>query len=226
MGLPPVEGTYGPWLVGLIDGEGCFTISEKHQGDRPSCYGCNFDLKLRLDDGPMLREVCELTGLGTVADVTRTGESKSGQANNPQVRWSIRSKADCWGLAGILGRYPLRSKKARDFVVWQAALEYWSLAVPGKRFDWEPMARLKHLLIEQRRFGATTAPLDPITGVPAPYAARVLRRAIADLAYLAHLPVRGHDEAADVTCAEFGHDARAGWCDRCGRHVERVLEEG
>lgn len=216
-GLPDIDGTYGAWLAGLIDGEASFGISEKKQGDKPSCYGCTFDLKLRADDGPMLREILELTSLGVVAE-------EPGKAGaNAMVRWSVHAKADCWGIAGLLGRYPLRSKKARDFVVWSAALEYWSLATPGRRFDWEPMARLKFLLERQRKFVQTAAPLDPGTQIPVPYAGKVLERVTADLAYLAHLPVRGHEDAVLVTCRDFGHDVRAGLCDRCGRPVDPRL---
>lgn len=130
--MSDVDAAFGNWLAGLIDGEGCFTLT--HVGEypgRPECYGCRFHLKLRDDDYPMLAEVGERTGIGYV-------EWLPGEAHGrrrAQARWIVLTKLDCQALVALLDVYPLRSKKARDFVVWREAVEIWCSRQRGDSWD-------------------------------------------------------------------------------------------
>lgn len=67
--------------------------------------------------------------------------------------------------------------------------------------------------------------LDPVAGIPNEYARRVRERLRADVAYLLLQADKGHAEAAGPVCAEYGHDARAGLCMRCGARLARTLDE-
>lgn len=57
------------------------------------------------------------------------------------------------------------------------------------------------------------------------YARRAHVRMLADAFYLARWRKRGHEVAAAETCARYGHDVRAGMCDRCLRGVEDMRLE-
>lgn len=52
------------------------------------------------------------------------------------------------------------------------------------------------------------------------YAARVWRRAQADLMFLGSWRLLGAQEAGARVCARFGHDARGRTCERCGAYVQ------
>lgn len=129
---------FGHWFAGFVDGEGCFHI--KRVG--PS-FVCVFILGMRRDDEPILREIVEWTGLGDVF-FTRPGREA-------QARWEVARKAEVVQLVEIFERYPLRSRKAADFVIWREAVALWQAVVPRERHDWSRIAELKRELEEGRR---------------------------------------------------------------------------
>ena len=143
-----MDTSFGHWLSGLIDGEGCFRV---HKGKRGAYYATHFALKLRDDDTPVLREIWGQTGFGVLKpDRTRSGNS------NPCMAWVIQSKADCLRLVELLDKYPLRSRKARDYVLWREAVEVWVSMNRGNRWhgprDWSPMIRLKEAIEDARSY--------------------------------------------------------------------------
>lgn len=143
---PLVGPAFGHWLTGFVDGEGCFRIHKEKGGDY---YACHFQVKLRNDDAALLLECRERTGLGTVYVEIPT-------PTHPQAVWVVQDRAGCWGVAAIFDRYPLRSKKARDYRIWKEALQHWSLMRRGNRWhgprDWTEMERLKLLMEDTRRY--------------------------------------------------------------------------
>jgi hypothetical protein len=70
-------------------------------------------------------------------------------------------------LVGLLDRYPLRAKKARDYEVWREGVLLWTTHVAdGKAARaglWQEMAALSLRLRETRRY----APPDPQTAFDA-----------------------------------------------------------
>jgi hypothetical protein len=58
--LPATE-AFGYWFSGLVDGEGCFSIAKTPWGFR-----CEFIIKLRADDLPMLEEIQTELGIGRI----------------------------------------------------------------------------------------------------------------------------------------------------------------
>lgn len=66
--------------------------------------------------------------------------------------------------------------------------------------------------------------VDPDTGYQNVYAQRVKARLVADSHYLLGQAKEGHAMASTATCKEYGHDARAGLCMRCGARVGREFE--
>lgn len=61
--------------------------------------------------------------------------------------------------------------------------------------------------------------------MPNEYAKRVKQRHLADTTYLILAEQQGHEQAAYVTCMNFGHDAKAGFCQRCFARVGRDFED-
>lgn len=66
--------------------------------------------------------------------------------------------------------------------------------------------------------------VDIETGYPNIYAQRIKKRLTADAHYLLLQAKVGHPKAAEATCEEYGHDARAGLCERCGARLGRAFE--
>ena len=111
-----LEPAFGHWLAGFVDGEGCFYL-KKTDGQYLICA---FRVALRLDDRAILEEIQRETGIGQI-HVTRRAKWGS----NDQASWSVTRKREVMELARIFDLYPLRSKKARDFVIWRQAVTVW-----------------------------------------------------------------------------------------------------
>ncbi len=143
-----VDDAFGYHLAGLIDGEGCFRIHSQKGG---TYYAPSFSLKLRDDDGPILREIVDRTGIGRVAaDRSRSGNS------HPCAVWRVQSRAETEALAALLDRYPLRTRKARDYAVWRRAIDVRAAMTRGNRWhgprDWSPLIEIKRELERARAY--------------------------------------------------------------------------
>lgn len=137
------------WLAGFVDGEGCFQIKPTIARGRTYFYPM-FVIGLRDDDEPLLRGVVERVGLGRIEySSARQGTDYYSQR---QVRWIVKRKAECQELARLLHAHPLRSKKARDFELWAAAVD----EVNGERRV-ERMRLLADRLRDVRKYPSGTA---------------------------------------------------------------------
>jgi len=108
---------FGPWLAGFCDGEANFDI-HKQSRESGDYYYCRFELSLRADDGGTLAMCHKQLGgklyYSDHVDSTRPNAK-------PQVRWELVSRAEVARLIDIFDRFPLQSKKARDFAIWREA---------------------------------------------------------------------------------------------------------
>jgi hypothetical protein len=146
-----IPANFGWWLSGLIDGEGCFRISKGRSHGRFPQFHCRFSLKQRDDDTSLLAEIVERTGIGGVRyDTSRPGNSK------PCAIWVVESKADTAALVALLDRYPLRSRKRRDYAVWREAVAHRAQEKRGNRWhgqrDWTAMEDFKRRIEEARLY--------------------------------------------------------------------------
>lgn len=143
-----MDDSFGNWLAGFIDGEGCFHISIASK----EWYGIKFTLKLRADDEGILREIVEKTKIGYVEKYT----GKSVANANPQSQWRVNSQVDCLKLIELLEKYPLRAKKKRDFDIWKKAVKYLANAKRGHktrgRRDLTPIKLLRDKLKNTRMY--------------------------------------------------------------------------
>lgn len=141
-----VEPALGHWIAGFIDGEGCFRVHSERRG---SYYAAHFALKQRDDDASLLAFIADRTGIGRVKDDgSRSGNSK------PCAVWVVESKIDAQRLVCLIDKFPLRSRKARDYEVWRRAVMVWTHMERGSRWkgprDWTPMIELKAELEDGR----------------------------------------------------------------------------
>ena len=109
-----IDDAFGNWPAGFLDGEASFLVRRDTNTGR--LYP-GLNVGLRADDGPLLRRIMERTGIGTIQG---PWETKLGK---PVLRWSVQARGDCLVLRDLLQRYPLRSKKRRDFEVWSRAVD-------------------------------------------------------------------------------------------------------
>ncbi len=105
---------FGPWLAGFVDGEGNFDI-HKQQRESGDYYYCRFELSLRADDGGVLQMLQRVLG-------GKVYYGLPGEGQNEKGRWEIVSREECLRLVDVFDRFPLQSKKARDFKIWREAL--------------------------------------------------------------------------------------------------------
>lgn len=146
-----VDPAFGHWLAGLTDGEGCFWIHRERGGFH---YSPQFKIKLRADDRPMLVECQRVLKVGNLYNHPA---SKSGGRNSrPSCSWMVQSRVDTERLAEFFDAYRLRSKKARDYVIWREAIDLRRNMKRGNRWhgpmDWTPMLEIKARLEAVRQY--------------------------------------------------------------------------
>lgn len=140
---PPVTDEIGWRFAGLADGESHLGITIS--GRTRAGFRCVFVIALRDDDRDFLEFMYEQIGLGDVYTTPRYALSSRPGAK-PLVRWEIRRKAEVLQLVALLDRYPLLSKKAREYVIWRQGVMAWIDR------DWQQMAELKAQLSETRAY--------------------------------------------------------------------------
>jgi len=161
--------SFGAWLSGFSDGEACFHLKAlKRKGQSTYHFCTTFQILLRADDRGILEEIQKYLKCGTIRPYKLKGSDHGGFSVNPKVVFSVDTLRD--NVAHILpqfDRFPLRSKKARDYVLYRRAVllrvdvtkrkrevhvrgqgaRQWSLA------DEQKFLELKHTLEEGRRYG-------------------------------------------------------------------------
>lgn len=116
---------FGHWLAGFADGESCFQIWSARVG-RWSRGGASFVIDLRADDHSILSLIQAYWQCGKI----RAGGSRVATYDDGKTKrtYTVKEKrifrvdamADLERVViPHFERYPLRAKKARDFVVWK-----------------------------------------------------------------------------------------------------------
>ena len=109
------------YIVGLVDGEGCFCISiSKHKTTkigfevRPM-----FEIEMVLEDKPLLERIRETFNCGRIYDLyyERYGW-------RPHVKFAVKSQKDIKDkIIPFFKKHKLKSKKQKDFVYFCKAFE-------------------------------------------------------------------------------------------------------
>ena len=142
-----------PWYIaGFVEGEGSFgIIISRHQTKKLGFDArLSFEIELRGDDRPILEEIQEYLSCGHIYELNydRYGWM-------PHAKYSIRKLSDIRDkLVPFFCRYPLRGKKAKDFVLFCQALE--EIFIPKKHLTLEGIEKLREIrkfMNKRRPFG-------------------------------------------------------------------------
>jgi len=115
------DDAFGNWFAGFIDGEGNFQYSGRR--------GRSFRINLREDDKPILEEIRQTLGCGTLCFLP-----KSRYNPNQRDQYQISSMYDhIKVLIPLLEKCPLRAKKKNDYIKWRdVILNRWEELCMGK----------------------------------------------------------------------------------------------
>lgn len=117
------------WVSGFTDGEGCFGVyvyrrSADRSVDRRPMVSAEFSIQLREDDREVLEAIRIFFGCGNVGNNSRQKMRNEGHSNaRDQVHLKISALEDLVSkVITHFDAFPLRSKKARDYVHWREAV--------------------------------------------------------------------------------------------------------
>src|SRR5690348_9390283 len=108
------------WVVGFVDGEGCFSISVVRN---PSCrlgwqVQHEFSVSQAASSRPALELLVEVFGCGTVIENTRHDNHRE-----PLLRFSVKRRSDLMAnVVPFFEERPLRTAKQSDLVLFAAVL--------------------------------------------------------------------------------------------------------
>lgn len=153
MHVDHIDPAFGHWFAGFIDGEGCFFVRRnvtKYNGDAFVCYGCSLSVAMRDDDIAVLETVRDTLDMG---NITRYHQAQTAK-QKPSACLYIGKKNSVLSLVDFFDRFPLRTKKARDYEVWRRAVIEWHRERGAKTRgrDWSRMAELHEELKAIRKY--------------------------------------------------------------------------
>jgi hypothetical protein len=100
------------YIVGFVDGEGCFSISLNKNGNRLPEVRLIFEIELREDDEPILHEISEALGYGNIYRLEYARYAKW----RPHVKLKISNFTDIsQKVIPFFQRYPPQAKKRFQF---------------------------------------------------------------------------------------------------------------
>lgn len=106
---------FGHWLAGLSDGEGCFLLNLARERPLSSAIRPQFSINLRADDRPILLFIAAQLGFGHVSKA-------GGGEHSPMACYRVAGVAACLSMVELFDRYPLRTRKRADYVIWRKAV--------------------------------------------------------------------------------------------------------
>ena len=108
-----VSDAFGHWFTGFFDGEGCLTVFSRARRDRYFERRVGIQIILRDDDADVIARIKDNLGVGLISRGNYTGR-------NPTICYRcepIKDLAEV--IVPLLDKYPLYTKKAREYVIWR-----------------------------------------------------------------------------------------------------------
>ena len=96
------------WLVGFIEGEGCFTFLSTNRGNS---IVASFQLSLSIRDLDIIKKIHSKLGMGKIHYAT--------QKQHKSVRIRITKMKDIKKLINILDQFQFQTKKEKDYILWK-----------------------------------------------------------------------------------------------------------
>lgn len=157
--------SFGWWVTGLVDGEGCFYAGLNFRSKKTSAGNtvpcveleARLEVALRADDCAVLDKVQAYFGCGIVGNPISSAAAPStlrqGIKANPKRHFRIRNPEDLVSIViPHFEKFPLQSKKARDFEVWKSIVMFATAELIGhkgwlRRFP-EKVETLQNLCVD------------------------------------------------------------------------------
>ncbi len=109
--------TFGYWLSGFVDGEGCFLLNPRKTDTTPIAA---LEIGLREDDRPILEIIRSFFGAGSIYHARRATPRENNPHHNSYAQYQLCSSEV---LATVViphfERCPLLAKKRHDFAIWK-----------------------------------------------------------------------------------------------------------
>jgi hypothetical protein len=100
------------YVVGFVDGEGCFSITLNKNGNRLPEARLIFEIELREDDLPILEKIKETLGCGNIYHLEYARYAKW----RPHYKYKVSNFHDISEkVIPFFKRYPLQAKKSESF---------------------------------------------------------------------------------------------------------------
>lgn len=100
------------YIVGFVDGEGCFSITLNRNGTRLPEARLIFEIELREDDEKILQSIKELLNCGNIYRLTYDRYEKW----RPHVKYKVSNFKDISEkIIPFFKKYPLQAKKRQSF---------------------------------------------------------------------------------------------------------------
>ena len=129
------------YVVGFVDGEGCFCISLNKNGNRLPEVRLIFEIELRGDDEAILREIQTVLGCGNIYRLEYARYAKW----HPHVKLKVSNFSDIsQKIIPFFQRYPLQAKKRLQFVKFCLAADMIKLKQHLTPEGIEEIRALKH----------------------------------------------------------------------------------
>jgi hypothetical protein len=116
--------SFGHWLSGFADGESTFILREGYQKDRRQpriIRFAYFRVTLRDDDTESLRLIRSYWACGMMYF---SDSIRSKTKTNPSASYAVQAVSDLMKVViPHFDRFPLRSKKMNDFIIWKQGVE-------------------------------------------------------------------------------------------------------
>ena len=110
-----VSDAFGYWFAGFFDGEGSIIAFTRPTKDpRYAEYRLGVRIQVRDDDAQLITRIYDNLQVGRVAH--HPGHGKT----NPTVSWTCERVEDLAEvIVPLFDRYPLHSKKAKEYAIWK-----------------------------------------------------------------------------------------------------------
>lgn len=114
-----LEPDWCAWFTGWVDGEGSFGSSAINNTGR-GIYGV-LKIEVRSDDAPLIYNVENILQCGSISLCHQNPDTKSYSPNREtSIRWQCNDIGACRHiLIPLFDKFPLRSKKRRDYEIWR-----------------------------------------------------------------------------------------------------------
>lgn len=111
-----VSDAFGYWFSGFFDGEGCFSVFSRMRPGRYAERRVGIQIMLRDDDVGVILSIKQNLNAGLTY-----ATSKPNGRTNPKATFRVEQINDLAEvIVPLFEKYPLRSKKGREFPIWRS----------------------------------------------------------------------------------------------------------